>query len=86
MNTQTAIKNYIEKDAKGDYNMKKYTQEERDLIIKEIESSPAKPEEWEGPHETKVVSFKYIDDTPRKKKPGLLSELFNKIKAVLHPA
>ncbi len=66
--------------------MKKYTQEERDAIIDEIEALPIKPEEWEGPHETRVVSFKYVDDTPHKRKKGLLSALFNKIKAVLHPA
>ncbi len=66
--------------------IKRYTQEERDAMIKEIEALPVKPEEWEGPHETRIVSFKYVDDTPRKKKMGLLSSLFNKIKTVLHPA
>ncbi len=66
--------------------MKRYTQEERDTIIDEIEASPIKPEEWEGPHDTRVVSFKYIEDTPHKRKKGLLAAIFDKIKAVLHPA
>jgi hypothetical protein len=66
--------------------MKKYTQEERDAIIEEIETLPIKPEEWDGPHETRVVSFKYVDDIPHKRKKGLLSAIFDKIKAVLHPA
>jgi len=66
--------------------MKRYTQEERDAIIKEIEAMPVKPEEWEGPHETKIVSFKYVDDSPQMKKMGFLSTLLDKIKAVIHPA
>ena len=66
--------------------MKKYTQEERDTAIKEIEGAPLAAREWEGPNETKVTSFKYVDDTPRGKKKGLLSGLLEKVKAVLHPA
>ncbi len=62
-----------------------YAQEEGDAIIKEIEALPIKLEEWKGSHETKIVSFKYIDDTPHKRKAGFLSEFFNKIKVVLHP-
>jgi hypothetical protein len=66
--------------------MKKYTQEERETTIKEIEASPIKVEEWEGPHETKVTSFKYADDVPGEKKKGILFRFFDKIKAILHPA
>ncbi len=43
--------------------MKKYTQGEREKAIKEIEESPIKPEEWEGPHETKVTSFRLFIPT-----------------------
>ena len=43
------------------YQMKKYTKEEREKAIKDIEASPIKPDEWEGPHETKVVSYKYSE-------------------------
>ncbi len=66
--------------------MKKYTPEEREAAIKEIETTQLKPEEWEGPHETKVTSFKFIDDVPDRKKDGILSGLINRIKAILHPA
>ena len=66
--------------------MKKYTQEEREAAIKEIEKGPIVAKEWDGPNETKITSFKYVDDTPRGKKKGLLSGLLGKIKAVLHPA
>ncbi len=66
--------------------MKKYTQEERDTAIKEIEGAPLAAREWEGPYETKVKSFKYVDDTPRGKKKGLVSGLLEKVKAILHPA
>lgn len=41
--------------------VKKYTQEEREKAIEEIESSLIKPEEWEGPHKTKVISFRYVE-------------------------
>ncbi len=37
--------------------MKKYTQEEREAAIRELEETPIKPDEWEGPHKTKVTSF-----------------------------
>jgi hypothetical protein len=57
--------------------MKKYTKEERDKAIKDIESSPIKPDEWEGPHETKVVSYKYTDDVPARKKKGSMSGKIN---------
>jgi hypothetical protein len=53
--------------------MKKYTKDEREKAIKNIEASPIKPDEWEGPHETKVVSYKYADDVPARKKKGLMS-------------
>jgi len=66
--------------------MKKYTQEERDLAIREIEAMPVIPEEWEGPHDTKITSLRYVEDTPGKRRTGLLSELFDKIRAILHPA
>ena len=66
--------------------MKKYTQEEREAAIRELEETPIEPGEWEGPHETKVTSFKYSDDIPGRKKKGLLSRLLDKVKAVLHPA
>jgi len=65
--------------------MKKYSPEEREAAIKEIEAGPLKPEEWEGPHETKVTSFRFVDDAPNKKKKGILAGLFNWIKAFLHP-
>ncbi len=65
--------------------MKKYTQDEREMAIIEIEEAPIKPEGWEGPHETKVTSFKYVDDVSDRKK-GLFSGLFGKIKSILHPA
>jgi hypothetical protein len=48
--------------------MKKYNRDEREKAIKDIESSPIKPDEWEGPHETKIVSYKYADDVPTQKK------------------
>jgi hypothetical protein len=48
--------------------MRKYTQEEREKAIKEIEGASIKPEEWEGPHETKITSFKYVDDVPNREK------------------
>ena len=66
--------------------MKKYTQDEREKAIKEIEDTPIKPEEWGGPHETKVTSFRYVDDVTDRKKKGLFSGLFGKIKSILHPA
>ena len=66
--------------------MKKYTQEERDLAIKEIEAMPVSPEEWEGPHDTKITSLRYVEDTPGKRKIRLLSGLLDKIRAILHPA
>ncbi len=65
--------------------MKRYTQEERDAIIEEIEAQPIDPDEWEGPHDTKIVSFKYVDDTPHKGKKGLTA-FFDRIKAIIHPA
>lgn len=66
--------------------MKTYTPEEREAAIKEIETTPPKPEEWEGPHETKITSFRFVDDMPDRKKRGILSGLVERIKAVLHPA
>jgi len=66
--------------------MKKYTHDEREMAIKEIEAMPIKSDEWAGPHETKITSFKYIDDMPHSKKKGFLSELFGKIKSIFHPA
>ena len=66
--------------------MKKYTQEERETAIKEMEAASIKPEEWDGPHETKTTSFGYVDDMPDRKKKGLLSGLAGKIKSILHPA
>ncbi len=66
--------------------MKKYTHEEREMAIKEIEAASIKSDDWTGPHETKITSFRYIDDVPHSKKKGLLSELFGKIKSILHPA
>lgn len=48
--------------------MKKYTQEEREKAIKEIESASIKPEEGEGPHETRI----YVDDIPHRKKKASL--------------
>ncbi len=66
--------------------MKKYTQDEREKAIKEIEDASIKPEEWEGPHETKITSFRYMDDVSDRKKKGLFSGLFSKIKSILHPA
>jgi len=66
--------------------MKKYSHEERETAIKEIESAPIKSEDWEGPHETKITSLRYVDDVARRKKKGFLSELFGKIKSILHPA
>ncbi len=66
--------------------MKKYTQEERETAIKEIESAPIKSDEWEGPHETKITSFRHVDDMPDRKKKGLLSGIAGKIKSILHPA
>lgn len=53
--------------------MKKYTQDEREKAIKEIEEASIKPEEWVGPHETKVTSFRYVDDVSDRKKKGLLA-------------
>ena len=53
--------------------MKKYTREEREKAIKDIEASLIKPDEWKGPHETKVVSYKYVDDVPARKKKGFMS-------------
>jgi hypothetical protein len=53
--------------------MKKYTKEEKEKAIKYIEGSLIKPDEWEGPHETKIVSYKYVDDVPARKKKGLMS-------------
>lgn len=64
--------------------MKKYTQEDREAAIKEIENTPVEAKEWEG-HETKVTSFKYVDDILGRKKKGLLSGLLESVKAVLHP-
>lgn len=66
--------------------MKKYTQDEREKAIKEIEAASIKPEEWEGPHETKITSFRYVDDVSDRKKKGLFSGLVGKIKSILHPA
>ncbi len=66
--------------------MKKYTQNERESAIKEIEETPIEAKEWEGPHETKITSFKYVDDISCGKKKGLLSGLLDKVKSVLHPA
>jgi hypothetical protein len=40
--------------------MKKYTQEDREAAIKEIEETPIEAKEW-GNHETKITSFKYVD-------------------------
>lgn len=54
-------------------SMKKYSKEEREKAIKEIETSPLNPEEWEGPHEAKVVSYKYIEDVTERRKKILLS-------------
>lgn len=51
--------------------MKKYTPEEREKAIKEIEDASIKTEEWEGPHETKIISFRYVDDVPDRKKKWL---------------
>lgn len=65
--------------------MKKYTQEEREAAIKEIEETPIEAKEWEV-HETKVTSYRYVDDIPAGKKKGLLSGLLERVKAVLHPA
>ncbi|MFZ2410811.1 MAG: hypothetical protein WAW23_04495 [Candidatus Methanoperedens sp.] len=48
--------------------MKKYTQDEREKAIKEIEEASIKPEEWGGPHETKITSFRYVDDISERKK------------------
>jgi hypothetical protein len=53
--------------------MKKYTNEEREKAIKDIEASLIKPDEWEGPHETKVVSYKYVNDGLARKKKGFMS-------------
>lgn len=66
--------------------MKKYTKDERESAIGEIEEAPINPSEWEGPHETKVTSFKYVDDVPGRKKKGLLSDIFDRVKSILHPA
>lgn len=66
--------------------MKKYTQDEREKAIKEIEEASIKPEEWDGPHETKVTSFRYVDDVSDRKKKGLFSGIVGKIKSILHPA
>ncbi len=66
--------------------MKKYTSEEREKAIKEIETAPIKSEEWDGLHETKIASFRYVDAVPDRKKKGLLSGLVGKIKSILHPA
>ncbi len=66
--------------------MNEYTHEERETAIKEMETTPIKPEEWEGSHETKITSFRYVDDVPDRKKKGLLSGLVGKIKSILHPA
>jgi hypothetical protein len=52
--------------------MKKYINEEREKAIKDLEASTIKPDEWEGPHKTKVVSYKYADDVPARKKKGLI--------------
>ncbi len=60
--------------------MKKYTKEEREKAIKEIETAPINPDEWEA-HETKVTSYKYVDDVPARKKKGLVSG-----RAVSHPS
>ncbi len=66
--------------------MKKYTQDEREKAIKEIEEASIKSEEWEGPHETKITSFRYVDDVSDRKKKGLFSGIVCKIKSILHPA
>ncbi len=66
--------------------MKKYTQDEREKAIKEIEEASIKPEEWEGPHETKITSFRYVDDVSDRKKKGLFSGIVGKIKSILHLA
>lgn len=66
--------------------MKKHTPEEREKAIKDIETTQIKSEEWDGPHETKITSFRYVDDVPDRKKKGLLSGLVGKIKSILHPA
>ncbi len=62
--------------------MKKYTKDERESAIREIEEAPINPSEWEGPHETKVTSFKYVDDIPDRKKKGLLFTLFDRVKSI----
>ena len=66
--------------------MKKYTHEEREAAIKEIEEAPLVVKEWEGPNETKVTSLKYVDDASGRKKKGLFSGFLERIRAVLHPA
>ncbi len=45
--------------------MKKYTQEERETAIKEIEAASIKLEEWDGSHETKTTSFRHVDVVSR---------------------
>ncbi|MDO9096683.1 MAG: hypothetical protein Q7U60_00965 [Candidatus Methanoperedens sp.] len=65
--------------------MKKYTQEDREAAIKEIKETPIDAKEWNN-HETKIKSFRYVDDIPAGKKKGLLSGLLERVKAVLHPA
>lgn len=65
--------------------MKKYTQEDREAAIKDIDEAPIEAKEWEV-HETKVTSYRYVDDIPAGKKKGLLSGLLERVKAVLHPA
>jgi hypothetical protein len=66
--------------------MKKYTPDEREAAIKELEAAELKLEEWEGPHETKVKYFRFVDDAPDKKKKGMLSGLVERIKVALHTA
>jgi hypothetical protein len=53
--------------------MKKYTKEEREKAINDIEASLIKPDDWKRSHETKVVSYKYVDDVPARKKKGFMS-------------
>ncbi len=65
--------------------MKKHTKNERESAIRDIEESPINPAEWEGPHETKVTAFRYVDNLVERKKKRLLSGFFDRIKAIIHP-
>lgn len=66
--------------------MKKYTKEDREKAIQEIEAAPINPEEWEGPHETKVTSYKYVDDAPGRRKKSLISGSVDRSKTASHTA